>query len=405
MKYFVLLGDGMADVPVKDLKNKTPLEYASTPYMNTLAQLGHVGLVKTIPDGCSADSDVGNLTVLGYHPKKYLTGRSPLEAAAMGIEMAETDAALRANLVCLSEDEPYEEKRMIDYSADEISTQEARQLIAALNEKLKTSEYELHPGVSYRHCLIIHNCGTNMTLAKPHNITNELIKDHLPKGEKSDLLLNLMKQSHEILKNHPVNIARKERGLKPANSLWLWGQGSKPNLPSFKEKYGLNAAMITAVDLLRGIARCADMRIMEVEGATGNLHTNFKGKAQAAIQAFDEGCDLVYLHVEAPDECGHRNEIMGKVQAIEKLDSEVLKPVWIYLRSQREPYAIMVLPDHPTPVERRVHTPDPVPFVIYSSLKQGSAPAEAYTEECARGTGIFIEYGDHLMGMFINNSK
>lgn len=402
MKYFILLCDGMADVPVAELSDKTPMEAADNKYMNMLAQNGEVGMVKTIPDGCACDSDVGNLAVLGYDPRKYLTGRSPLEAAAIGIEMQDGDAALRANLVCLSEDEPYEQKRMIDYSSDEISTEEAAELIKAVNEKLGCAEYNFYAGVSYRHCLIIHNCGTNMEFSKPHNITGECIKEHLPKGEKCELLLSLMKQSYDILKDHPINIKRKECGLRPANSLWMWGQGSKPSLPSFYERYGLKGAMITAVDLLKGIAFCAKMENIEVEGATGNIHTNFKGKAQAAIDAFKNGCELVYLHSEAPDECGHRNEIENKVLSIEKLDSIVLKDVWDYLKSCGEDYAILVQPDHPTPVCLRKHTPDPVPFVIYKSNKKGTAPVNEFTEKSAAKTGIFVENGFDMMRRFLS---
>lgn len=394
MKYFVLLCDGMADMPVPELDMKTPLECAYKPNMDTLAQTGEVGMLNPTPQGCKGGSEVGNLCVLGYDARKYLTGRSPLEAAAIGIHMDEKDVALRCNLVTLSEDMPYAQKTMIDYSSDEISTPEADEIIKTLNQYFGSELVKFYTGFSYRHCLIIKNTDTDMSFTPPHNITGRKITEYLPKGTLSKMLAFMMERSYEVLKEHPVNLSRMERGLRPANSIWLWGQGRRMTLPSFKEKYGIEGGVITAVDLLRGIANCAGMRLYKVEGATGNLDTNYAGKAQAAVKAFKEGCGLVYLHVEAPDECGHRHEVEGKVKAAEYIDKLALKPVMDYLKDCGEDYKILITPDHPTPLTTGSHSDDPVPFVLYDSTNKNPKHSRpSYSEKEGRESGLYVQDG------------
>ncbi len=400
MKYVVVLGDGMADYPMQELDNKTPLQYAKKPNIDMLAQKGTVGLVKTVPEGIPPGSDAANLSVMGYNPKIYYTGRSPLEAVSMGIELLPNDVALRCNLVYLSEAEVnYADKTMIDYSSDEISTDEARILIEAVNDELKTDTINFYPGISYRHCMVWSNGKTGLGCTPPHDILERKVTEYLPK-EESGLLLDLMKKSYEILKDHPVNQARKARGLRPANSIWLWGEGKKPALASFSEKYNKTGTMISAVDLLKGIGLCAGLQSVDVEGATGNIHTNFIGKANAAIEALDSGRDFVYVHVEAPDECGHRYEIENKVKAIEYLDRKVVAPILEGLKKHKE-YKVLVLPDHPTPLSLRTHTSEPVPFIIYDSTNEIESPAHSYDEAEAEKTGIFVEDGYKLMDLFI----
>jgi 2,3-bisphosphoglycerate-independent phosphoglycerate mutase len=389
MKYVVILGDGMADYRMPELNNKTPLQYANKPNIDMLATKGTVGLVKTVPNGIAPGSDAANLSVMGYNPKIYYTGRSPLEAVSMGIELAPSDVALRCNLVYLSEDEDnYSDRTMIDYSSDEISTEEAKILIAAINAELKSEDISFYPGISYRHCMVWNNGKTGLGCTPPHDILEKKITGYLPK-EESGLLLGFMKKSYDILKNHPVNIARRERGLRPANSIWLWGEGKKPALSSFQEKYNKSGAVISAVDLLKGIGICAGLESIDVEGATGNIDTNFIGKAKAAIEAIDSGKDFVYIHVEAPDECGHRHEMDNKVKSIELLDSQVVATVLEGLKKY-DAYRVLVLPDHPTPLSLRTHTSDPVPFIIYDSTNEISSPAKSYDEIEAEKTGIFI---------------
>ncbi len=400
MKYVVILGDGMADFPMQELDNMTPLQYANKPNIDLLAKKGTVGLVKTVPDGIPPGSDAANLSVMGYNPKVFYTGRSPLEAVSMGIELLPTDVALRCNLVYLSEAEiDYEARTMIDYSSDEISTEEARELIEAVNASLKTTDITFHPGISYRHCMVWSNGKTGLGCTPPHDILEKRITEYLPE-EPSRRLLTLMKKSYNILKDHPVNQKRRARGLRPANSIWLWGEGRKPALTSFREKYNITGTMISAVDLLKGIGLCAGLESVDVEGATGNIHTNFVGKANAAIDELDSGKDFVYVHVEAPDECGHRYEIENKVKAIEFLDQKVVAPILEGLKKHKE-YRIMVLPDHPTPLSLRTHTSDPVPFIIYDSTAEVSSQAQAYDEEEAKKTGVYVEEGYKLMDWFI----
>ena len=403
MKYVVILGDGMADYPMPQLDNKTPLQKANKPNIDALAKKAVVGLVQTIPQGIPPGSDAANLSVMGYNPQIYYTGRSPLEAVSIGIELKETDVALRCNLVNLSEAEDnYIDKTMVDYSSDEISTDESRILIEAVNEAFKNDAFTFYPGISYRHCLVWNNGKTGLGLTPPHDISEKKITEYLPK-EPSGLLLDMMKRSYDILKDHPINKARRERGLRPANSIWLWGEGKKPALSSFKEKYNISGAMISAVDLLKGIGICAGLESIDVEGATGNIHTNFIGKANEAVKAIDSGKDFVYVHVEAPDECGHRYEIENKVKSIELIDSQVLKPILDGLKKYDE-YRILILPDHPTPLSLRTHTSEAVPFLIYDSTKPVESPASSYDEFEAKKSGVLIPEGYKLMDYFIKGS-
>ncbi|HEX2926197.1 MAG TPA: cofactor-independent phosphoglycerate mutase [Ruminiclostridium sp.] len=402
MKYVVILGDGMADYPIPELGSKTPLQYAKKPAIDMLASKGTVGLVRTVPEGIAPGSDAANLSVMGYDPKVYYTGRSPLEAVSMGIELSPTDVALRCNLVHLSEEESeYSDKTMIDYSSDEISTAESSILIETVNKALQTENIRFYPGISYRHCMVWSNGKTGLGCTPPHDISDKKITNYLPK-EESGLLLELMKKSYEILKDHPVNQARRAKGKRTANSIWLWGEGKKPALSSFKEKYQKSGAMISAVDLLKGIGICAGLDSIDVEGVTGNVDTNFIGKANAAIQALESGKDFVYVHVEAPDECGHRHETDNKVKAIELLDSQIVGPILEGIK--KFDYRVLVLPDHPTPLSLRTHTSEPVPFIIYDSTAEIQSPAQSYDEFEAKKSGVFVEDGYKLMDLFINGS-
>lgn len=402
MKYLILIPDGMADTPIKELGELTPMQYANKPCMDSLASKSIVGTVSNVPEGMVPESDTANMAILSFDPKIYSKGRSPLEAVSMGIEMQPDETAYRCNVVTLSEEQKrYEDKIILDHSADEISTPEADELIKALEAELGNDIRKFYTGVSYRHCLIWKDGNDKYNFMRPHDILGKTIGEYLPKVEDGGKeFLDLMKRSYDILKDHPVNVARKARGLKPANSAWLWSPGKKPQLPSFKEKWGLNAAVISAVDLIKGIGLCADMQSIDVEGATGNVHTNYTGKAQAAIDAFKNGSELVYIHVEAPDECGHRAETDNKVRSIELIDSKILKPVYEYLNNCGEDFKIMVLPDHPTPVHLRTHTIDPVPFFIYSS-KSDITGCEKFDEYTAKSTGYYIPNGYTLMEKLI----
>lgn len=399
MKYIVMLGDGMADLPYEGLGNKTPLQCANKPNIDALAKNGIVGMVKTVPDGIKPGSDVANLSVMGYNPLQYYTGRSPLEAVSIGIDLAPTDIAFRCNLVNLSNEPNYADKTMVDYSSDEISTEEAAELIKAVNEAFKTSEIEFHPGISYRHCMVWHNGKQNLELTPPHDISDRKITDYLPKEQ---IILDMMVKSYDILKDHPVNKAREARGLRPANSIWLWGEGTKPAIAKFADKYNLKGSMISAVDLLKGIGICAGLESIEVEGATGNITTNFEGKGQAAIDTLlKDGKDFVYIHVEAPDECGHRREVENKVKSIELIDEKIVGPLIKALEDAKEDYSILVMPDHPTPLLLKTHTSDPVPFIIYRSTDKKQSNVSSYTEEEAKKTGLFIPVGHTLMDKFL----
>ena len=402
MKYLVLIPDGMADEPIEALGNATPMQKAKKPMMDLLASKSIVGTVSNVPEGMVPESDTANMAILSFDPKIYSKGRSPLEAVSMGIEMQPDETAYRCNVVTLSEDQDtYENRIILDHSADEITTPEADLLIQALEEKLGNEYRKFYTGVSYRHCLIWKNGNDKYNFMRPHDILGKRIGDYLPKIEDGgEEFLKLMKASYDILKDHPVNVARKAKGLKPANSAWLWSPGKKPQLPSFKQKWGLNAAVISAVDLIKGIGLCAEMESIDVEGATGNVHTNYEGKANAAIDAFRRGLDLVYVHVEGPDECGHRAEIENKVKAIELIDQKILSPIYDYLKESGEAFKIMILPDHPTPIRIRTHSMDAVPFLIYSSEEE-KAGTIGFDESVARATNLYVPFGYTLMEQLI----
>lgn len=401
MKYLVMLCDGMADEPNEALGNSTPMEKANKPCMDSLAAKAEVGIVKTVAEGLKPGSDVANLSVLGYEPAVYYSGRSPLEAASIGIDLKDTDVTLRCNLVTLSDDEDYENKTILDYCADDISSEEAKILIEYIQEKLGNDVFRFYPGVSYRHCLVWSNGNPHPgVLTPPHDITGKVITDYIPKGEAVDELYDLMKKSYDLLKDHPVNQARIARGKRPANSIWLWGEGTKPLLDNFSEKFGIKGSMISAVDLLKGIAICAGMNSVDVDGATGYLDTNFDGKCKAAIEEFKNGADLVYIHVEAPDECGHRGEIENKVKAIEMIDEHILGPVVEFLKGYDD-FAVLVCPDHPTPLSIRTHTSTPVPYLIYDSKNEINSGVKVFCEKEARETGNYIEKGYTMMNYFL----
>ena len=402
MKYLVLIPDGMADEKIEALGGRTPMEKADKPCMDALVKRSFVGMVSNVPDGMVPESDTANMAILSFDPKVYSKGRSPLEALSMGLTMQDEDTAIRCNFVTLTEEqENYEDRIITDNSADEISTAEADELVKAINASLCDDVKHLYTGLSYRHCLMWKTDMDKYDFTRPHDIIGQRIGEYLPRENDGGAeFLKIMKDSYEILKDHPVNKARKERGLRPGNSIWLWSPGKKPQLPSFKEKWGLDATVISAVDLIKGIGICAGMTSVDVEGATGNVHTNYDGKAAAAIKAFEDGADYVYVHVEGPDECGHRAETDNKVLSIELIDKKILSPVYEYLLSTGEDFKIMVLPDHPTPVRLRTHTITPVPFFIYSSAdeKQG---VERFDEENAEKTGVYISDGYTLMDILV----
>ncbi|MBE7084167.1 MAG: cofactor-independent phosphoglycerate mutase [Clostridiales bacterium] len=401
MKYVVILGDGMADYRQPSLGGKTPLMLAKKPYIDHLSRLGEVGLCRTVPCGMKPGSDVANLSVLGYDPHDCYTGRSPLEAASIGIELKETDVTARANLVTVSDELDYHDKTMIDYSAGEISTPEAKELIEYLAKELNSDKLKLYSGISYRHCLVIDNGVVAGDLTPPHDITGKPVKGHLPTSEEGQKYLELMKKSYELLKDHPVNKKRIADGKRPANSLWFWGEGTKPCLQSFKERFNLDGGIISAVDLLKGIGKLANMRVIEVEGATGNYDTNFKGKANACLDALKDGLDFVYVHMEAPDECGHHGDTENKIYSIEQIDG-VVKTVVEGLKEMGEDFNILICPDHPTPVSIMTHCSDPIPYLIYKSSVNSGNGACAYDEENAEKTGAFVEFGYELMKKLIN---
>lgn len=402
MKYVVVLYDGMADYPVPALGGKTPMMVAKKPNFDRMAKHGTVGLVRTVAPGLTPGSDVANLSVMGYDPRLYYTGRSPLEAVSMGIKLSDTDVALRCNLVTLSEEEDYSEKTMVDYCAGDISSEEAAEIIKTVEEKLGNDIFAFYSGVSYRHCLVWHGGKTEIgKLTPPHDISGRKIGGYLNKNPDAAGLLELMEKSCEILKDHPVNLKRISEGKRPANAIWLWGQGSRPSLPSFEKLYGVKGSVISAVDLLKGIGICAGMNTPDVEGATGYIDTNFEGKAQKAVEELENGSDFVYIHIEAPDECGHRNEPENKVKAIELIDSRVL-PIVLEALEKYDDYKVMILPDHPTPIVTGTHASDPVPFMIYHKKDEKDSGVDSINEETASKTGLFIEEGPSLMSRFLS---
>ena len=399
MKYVVVLGDGMADLPIESLGGKTPLEVANKPNIDTLAKVSEIGLVKTVADGMKPGSDVANLSVLGYDSAIYYSGRSPLEAVSIGVEFTPADVTYRTNLVTLKGDK-LEDCIMQDYSAGEITTDEARELILAVEKELGTNGVHFFPGISYRHCLLLSDASTGADLTPPHDISGKAVREYLPKGEHGELLLSLMKRARQVLENHPVNQNRIARGLNPANSIWFWGEGRKPNLKNFEEKNGVKGAMISAVDLLKGIAMVSGMEVIEVEGATGNNDTNYKGKALACLDALKRN-DFVYIHIEAADECGHRGELQNKIGSIEDIDKYVGGTLLDGLKGTE--FSMMILPDHPTPIALKTHTNKPVPYLIYRSTKE-SKGADVYNEAQAEESGLFIENGYTLIDRFLKNS-
>lgn len=398
MKYIVMLCDGMADYPLKELDGKTPMAAAFKPNMERLAKKATAGIVKTVPESLNPGSDVANLSAMGYDPVSCYTGRSPLEAMSIGIDMAPDDIAFRCNLVTLSDDEPFEKKVMADYSAQEITTAEAAEIIKAVNEAFENDIIKFYSGVSYRHCMIWHKGPNGLGLTPPHDISDRVIGEYLPKN---DTLLGMMKKSYDVLKNHPVNIERKKRGLNPANAIWLWGEGTRPAIPNFKEMFGLKGSVISAVDLIKGIGITAGLDVINVEGATGNITTNFANKGKAALKSLVEnGNDYVYIHVEAPDECGHRGEIDNKVKSIELIDRDIVGPLTKGLEEAGEDYTIMVLPDHPTPISTKTHARDAVPFIIYRSNEPVEG-IDTFSEEAAAKTGLYIPNGPELSRLFL----
>ena len=398
MKYVVILGDGMSDEPMEALGGKTPLEYANTPTMDELASKGELGMTQNVPAGMHPGSEIANLSVLGYNPLTDFTGRSPLEALSVGVEMEPDDIIFRANLVTLTEAEPYQAKTIIDHSSGEISTADADILMDAIRAEFNDHEIQFYTGTSYRH-ICVWKQGRASDLEPPHDHLTQVIGPHLPQEPR---LRKMMERSYEILNNHPLNLERAAKGERKANSLWFWGAGTKPSLGSFQEKTGLNGAMISAVDLLKGIAVGAGIRVYQVEGATGSLHTNYEGKAQAAIQALlEDGCDFVYVHLEGPDEMAHQGLLQEKIQSIEYLDSRILAPIKDALEAAGEPHRILVLPDHPNPVRLRTHTDAPVPYVLYDSTRQMRKIAH-YGETEAAATEIFEPQGHRLLTRFLN---
>lgn len=390
MKYLIIVPDGAGDEKIEALGNKTPLEVANMPVINGLAAKGKVGMVQTIPEGVAPGSDAANLSVMGYDPAVYLTGRSPLEAASIGIDMSDTDVAFRTNIITLVDPETgkpadgntktaYEDLIITDHSSGDITTEEADALIKTVQEKLGNDIIQFYTGVSYRHCMIVKEGSTNYQLTPPHDVLGKKTGEYLPKGAGSiegkeaqgaEFIIKLMKESYKLLRNHPVNQKRIDRGLNPANTIWIWGQGKKPSLSSFYDKYKIKGTAISAVDLIKGIAICAGLDSVDVEGATGTLHTNFDGKAQAAVEEFKKGKDFVYMHLEGPDECSHQGDQPGKIQCMEIIDEKIAKPISDYLRSTGEDFRILIVPDHRTPLCIRTHSSTPVPFVIYDSRKE-----------------------------------
>jgi len=405
MKYITLIYDGMADLPVPELGGKTPMQAAAKPRFDAMGRDGEVGLVRTVAEGQPPGSDVANLSVLGYDPAMYYTGRSPLEAVSMGVPMGEKDIALRCNLVSLSPDEPFDQKTMLDYSGGEISTEEARELIEAVQERLGNAAFSFYPGVQYRHCMLWRGAAGFIKalapLTPPHDIINQPIAGFLPSARAAAPLRNMMQASFRLLRSHPINVQRVAQGKRPANCIWLWGEGTKPALPSFESMTGLKGSVISAVDLLKGIGKLAGMEVPKVEGATGWIDTNYEGKARAAVEELQRGQDFIYMHFEASDEAGHRGDIASKIRAIELIDERVW-PIFQEYLDTLDDYAVMILPDHPTPLSTRTHSGDPVPYLIYRKSWQGSGRGiSSVCEEAAKRTGNFMGFGPELMGMFL----
>ena len=407
MKYLIVVPDGSADNPIDSLGGKTPLEAADIPCIDSLASRGEIGSAATVPEGMSPGSDSANLSVMGYDPRKYLTGRSPLEAASIGIKMSDSDISFRANLITIDPDgaERYEDYIVRDHAAGDITTEEAAELVDVLNDHFAEDGLYIHLGTGYRQCMIVDknhpNGHTDYKCVPPHDILDRRAEDYLPQGKGAEHFVEMMRESYDILKDHPVNKARIARGLNPANSLWIWGQGTRPELPDFNEKYGVNGAVISAVDLIKGIAMFAGLEVLKVEGIDGTKHTNFSGKAQAAIEAYKKGKNFIYMHIEGTDECSHQGDLAGKIKCAEDIDSKVVKPIYEYLKASGDDFKIMVIPDHRTPLSIRTHTAEPVPFLIYDSRNE-TAPdgKKQFNERAARESGNYIREGYTLADHF-----
>ncbi|HSV30567.1 MAG TPA: cofactor-independent phosphoglycerate mutase [Atribacteraceae bacterium] len=401
VKYIVILGDGMADYPILELDGRTPLEEAHTPCIDSLAEWGVLGLVKTIPDDLPAGSDVANLSVLGYDPHLFYSGRSPFEAASMGIDLQDEDIVFRVNLITLTEEKNYRDKTILDHSAGEISTEEGKALIELINQELGRDGFTFYPGLSYRHLLVWNGGPDTWDLTPPHDILGRVIGDFLPKGEYSEVFLDIMQRSGGLLQNHPLNRRREDQGLYPANSIWIWGEGKKPSLQSFPEKYGVRGSVISEVDLIKGLGICAGLESINVPGATGDFHTNYRGLATAALQCLQQENDFVFVHIEAPDECSHRNELSKKVRSIELIDREVVEVIVNALNQEKKVYSILFLPDHATPLSVRTHTRDAVPFLIFRSHEKRNFVGRGYSEKSALETDLMIPDGHRLMDYFL----
>ncbi len=400
MKYLLVLADGMADYKINEIDGKTPLQYAHTPNIDTLARSSQIGLVATIPEGFPPGSDVANLSVLGYDPRVYYTGRSPLEAVSMGVELADDDLALRCNLVTLSSEDSYADKTMLDYSSGEISNAESAELIEALQSELNSDDFKFYPGISYRHLLVWKGARhKRVSFTPPHDISGRCIAEYLPGGSDSPPLLELMLRSIDVLAKHPVNLARIESGLAPATSIWFWGEGGKPAMDYLSERYDIKGSVIAAVDLVRGLGICAGLQVVQVPGATGGIETNFAGKARAALDELKKGKDFVYLHIESPDEAGHQGSLKKKIWSIQEIDKHVIGLVLNEMHDFLE-FRLMLLPDHRTPISMKTHSSEPVPFMIFDLNHPYQDGPGTYDEESAE-QGLFIPDGHLLMDYFI----
>lgn len=407
MKYLIVVPDGSADDPIDSLGGKTPLEAASLPTMDMLASKGEIGTVRTVPEGISPGSDSANLSVMGYDPRIYLTGRSPLEAAAIGVDMLDTDISFRANFITIdpADEENYEDYIVKDHAAGDITTEECEELLKSINEKFADENLYFHTGTGYRHCMLLKkehpHAHTEYKCVPPHDILDRPAREYLPKGKSADFLIDMMRESYDILKNHPVNKARIEKGLNPANSLWIWGQGTRPQLPSFEEKFGVKATVISAVDLIRGIGKFAGINVVDVEGADGTINTNYEGKVTKAIEEYERGQNMVYMHIEGTDECSHQGNLEAKMRCAQYIDGRVVRPLYEYLKSSGEDFRILIVPDHRTPLAIRTHSSDPVPFVIYDSRHELPVDeSRQFNERAAAASGNHIEEGHTLADKF-----
>lgn len=407
MKYLIVVPDGSADDPIDSLGGKTPLEAASLPTMDMLASKGEIGTVRTVPEGISPGSDSANLSVMGYDPRIYLTGRSPLEAAAIGVDMLDTDISFRANFITIDPagEEDYEDYIVKDHAAGDITTEECEELLKSINESFADENLYFHTGTGYRHCMLLKkehpHAHTEYKCVPPHDILDRPAREYLPKGKSADFLIDMMRESYDILKDHPVNKARIEKGLNPANSLWIWGQGTRPQLPSFEEKFGVKATVISAVDLIRGIGKFAGISVADVEGADGTINTNYEGKVAKAIEEYERGQNMVYMHIEGTDECSHQGNLEAKMRCAQYIDGRVVRPLYEYLKSSGEDFRILIVPDHRTPLAIRTHSSDPVPFVIYDSRHELPVDeSRQFNERAAAASGNHIEEGHTLADRF-----